>query len=90
MAVSAGAATSDSLVLLEAVLVNNGTVAVVTSLTRTGLTVIQLGRITTLAIRRAGCAFAGVDTARRVHSGGVVAAVGVKVEKRLQLVLRGS
>lgn len=89
VAVSAGEATADSLVLLEVVLVHKGAVAVVASLRRIGVTVFELGAVAALALRRAGCALAGVGAAGRVDGGGVVAAVGVKVEKRLQLDLEG-
>lgn len=87
VAVSAQEASHDSLVLLEVVLIHDGTNAVVAAGARVSVAVLQLRRVTALALRSAGGSLAGVCVAAGVDSSRVVAAVAVKVEEWLELVL---
>jgi hypothetical protein len=82
-------ATHDGLVLLEVVLVHDGAVAVVAALAGVGVAVVQLRRVAAVTLWGAGGALAGVGVAAGVDGGGVVAAVAVKVEERLEAALSG-
>ena len=89
VAVATEEAAADGLVLLEVVLVHDGAVAIVAALARVGVAVVQLGWVTAVALRSTGGALAGVGVAAGVNGSGVVAAVAVEVEERLEAALSG-